>query len=254
MLRFCPHHGTPEVSAITLSSDWPYPTDTEVVREVTGADLGITPITPYTEPTGFVVGGDNPTSRIAQLTEINGYRVEDLERWMRPQNLDTWHRDAPMFVGSRDGFLGPSDSLVHTLSRDNELVRSLGLSNTDLAQAIHVNNRLSKVRSYIGEGNHTYTSTRLSTQGSQDSPFHDSETGSNNHRITNATTGASVHISDLGGHLIERYGLYQGPGTSYRCPPEDIIATFGHLLDRVGRPERLQHMVEEVNSRHAWPG
>lgn len=238
----------------TLADGWV--TNPHVVRPVTAADVGITPITPHTEPTGFVRGGDNPTSRIEQLTEINGYRLDDLERWMRPQRpTEPWYPGVPKQIGSTAGFLGPHDSLRQTLARDNDLVRSLGLSHTDLAEAVQVNNRLANrysVNSYIGEGGHTYTIEGSGGMGVQHSPFRDNTAGSTNHHITNTATGTSVHVSDLGGHMIERYGFYQGPGTTYRSAPEDIISTFGHLLDRAGGPKRLQQALAEVNARHGW--
>ncbi|NUP27290.1 MAG: hypothetical protein HOQ44_11470 [Nocardia sp.] len=257
------HGGEP---GLRLANDWmdytltgehsSKPVDVVLRRPVTAADVGITPITPHTEPTGFVRGGDNPTSRIEQLTEINGYPLDDLERWMRPFDLTTWDPAAPNSFGSVAGYLGTHDSLRQTLARDNDLVRNLGLSHTDLAQAIHVDHTLARrygVHSYSGEGGHTYTSERTShSMGPQRSPFRDNTSGMYDSHATNTTTGASVNISELGSHMIERYGFYQGLGTSYRSAPEDIISTFGHLLDRGGGPERLQQVLTEVNTRHGW--
>lgn len=232
-------------------------TDTHVLRPVAPSDVGITSITPHTEPTGFVRGGDNPTSMFEQLTEINGYRITDLEQWMRPHRPgEPWFPGVPRQISSTAGFLGPHDNLRQTLARDNDLVRSLGLSHTDLAEAVQVNNTLVNrysVSSYIGEGGHTYTARGTGSQGLQYSPFRDDTVGSTNHHVTNTATGTAVDVSDLGGHLIERYGFYQGPGTSYRSAPEDIISTFGHLLDRAGGPERLQQALTEVDARHEWP-
>ncbi|MGW1739623.1 hypothetical protein ACWCPQ_12520 [Nocardia sp. NPDC001965] len=231
-------------------------TDPHVLRAVTAADVGVAPTVPHTEPSGFVRAGDNPTSSFEQLTEINGYRIADLEQWMRPQRPgEPWFPGVPRQIGSTAGFLGPHDSLRQTLARDNDLVRSLGLSHTDLAEAVQINNRLANrysVRSYIGEGGHTYTIGGTGSLGVQNSPFRDGTHGSANRHITNATTGASVQVSDLSGHMIEQYGFYQGPGTSYRSAPEDIISTYGHLLDRVGGPQQLEQALTEINARHQW--
>jgi hypothetical protein len=56
--------------------------------KVDPAELGVKPVPPKKDPaTGFVVGGKNPTALIRTLTELNGRKVPDLERDMRPGKL-----------------------------------------------------------------------------------------------------------------------------------------------------------------------
>src|SRR5438874_10063250 len=65
------------------------------------ADHGIKSVDPSKDPkTGFTVGGKNATALIRGLAEINGKRISDLERAMRPGAL------------SGAGFLGKDEKLL----------------------------------------------------------------------------------------------------------------------------------------------
>ncbi|WP_107661091.1 hypothetical protein [Nocardia suismassiliense] len=230
--------------------------DARVTRPVTAADVGVAPTPSSIEATGFIVAGDNATATIEALTSINGHSISDLERWMRPFDSDLpGSQGRVWYGGSAAGFLGPHDRLLATMARDNDVVRSLGLSHRELGITVRINNALANffaVRAHTGEDNNSYVIRTDASLGPQASPFQDGTAGTSDHTITNTATGESVRVADLSGHLIERYGFYQGTGTRYRSAPEQIIATFGHLLERAGGAELLRRTVAEVDAHHHW--
>jgi hypothetical protein len=74
---------------------------------------------------GFVVGGKNDTALIKKLTEINGIKIEDLEKVMRPGKSST------------AGFLGPEEKLLEVMAADNDYVLGeLGLTHQEIARPL----------------------------------------------------------------------------------------------------------------------
>src|SRR5690242_6985999 len=85
---------------VTSCQDAKGPGAVEDYTGVNPASLGVKPLPARRDPeTGFVVGGKNPTSRIRNLTGINGRPIADLEADMRPG------------AESEKGFLGKDEAL-----------------------------------------------------------------------------------------------------------------------------------------------
>jgi hypothetical protein len=100
------------------------PEDTKIDLE----KLGVAPVPPKKDPlTGVVIGGKNPTALIRTLTELNGRKIADLERDMRPGVL------------SNAGFLGKDERLLDVLAADNAfVVDELGLTHQELARHLRI--------------------------------------------------------------------------------------------------------------------
>lgn len=169
--------------------------------------------------TGFVVGGKNPTAVLEKLATINGVAVADLEKAMRPGKDST------------AGFLGKDEKLLDVLAADNDyVVGELGLTHQDIARPL----RLLAAIGEREEGEFTYRGARLKvkryyTRGYQDSPFKDGTKASSEAAIVNLDTGKEVRYSLLVPDMIERYGFYEGKGTSYRVDPRKVIEVLPFL-------------------------
>ena len=99
----------------------------ESIKDFTNIVLeehGIEPVEPQKEPeTGFVIAGQNPTSLIKLLTQMNGKRIDELESIMRPGK------------SSDAGFLGKEESLLEIMAVDNKyVVDDCGLTHQELAR------------------------------------------------------------------------------------------------------------------------
>ncbi|GAA2789606.1 hypothetical protein [Kribbella solani] len=239
-----------EWMSYTLVAPVPYPRDAEMTRAITPAEIGMRPVPRSTQPDGFVIGGANETEVIRRLTELGGRPIQELEAWMRPFDPDRplepvdHHR-------SQAGFLGPKDGLLRTLARDNEVVRRLGLTHTEVGDTVRMATWAAGgfgVSRYVGPGDHRYSITARGSMGQQLSPFWDGTGGSSDYQITNDRTGSSVAVSDLGGPMISKYGFYQGPGSPYRTAPEDIIRTFSDLTEKAGGEAEVRRVVAEVDA------
>ncbi|WP_350277195.1 hypothetical protein [Kribbella sp. HUAS MG21] len=258
VIRGTDYRGEPE-DALRLSGEWmsyrlvqpnPYPLDVEMTRAATRDELQLPAETRSVDPSGFAIGGENSTELILGLTELNGRPVRELEAWMRPFDFD--HPSEPRdFQRSEAGFLGPKDSLLGTMARDNEVVRRLGLTHAEVGEAVRMATTASArfgVRDYVGPGEHRYKLESRGSMGVQVSPFGDGGAGSSDYVLTSKRTGSSVGLSDLAGSMIGRYGFYQGAGTPYRSAPEDIVRTFEHLTEKAGGPDRIAQIVNEVDA------
>lgn len=188
-------------------------------------DLGIKLVAPTKDAkTGFIVGGKNPNTLIRTLTEINGVKIETLERRMRPGKL------------SRAGFLGKDEKLLNVLAADNEyVVEKLGLTHQELARHLHVLGaigvRQKKEAEFLYHGR-KFKVTVVFAAGFQESPFEDETKSNVNSTIMNVDSGKTLPCALLVPHMIERYGFYEGKGTPYRVAPAKIV----EVLDFLKRP------------------
>lgn len=242
-----------EEPALRLRNDWVEttlaagsckPTRSSARRPITLADVGLPPATRRTED----------TAEILASTGMNGHSKEWLERRMRPGIVI--HPDG--FDSSEDGFLGFDDDLNQTRARDNDLLAEVDCTHADLVDALRLCAHLIEVwgldRFALAADGVTYTASRSGHQSSQRSPFGDDSQGWAVYTVTNTATGAACMPSELGIHLVDKYFFYQGPGTSFRMYPEDVIRTFGYLLDAVGGTEALDTAIARVNAEYGWPG
>lgn len=213
-----------------------WPQQPRIVREPTLEELGIVPIEPVTEQTGFTQGGANDTEAIRQLASINGVPISRLEADMQPATM------------SGAGFLGEGERLIDVLARDNEIVTTLGLTHQEVALPLRYIEQLYRLGMIqqsgfdmpaapgVNEftiGGHSYKVGVVAWRGYQESPFRDNTRTDHDFTILNLETGHSIRYSGLLTELIGRYGFYEGTGTPYRTAPEDIIKTFSHLNERV---------------------
>jgi hypothetical protein len=185
--------------------------------------LGITPVKPRAEKSGFVIGGKNATSLIRELTAIAGHPIVKLEKRMRPG------------ADSRAGFLGNEESLLDVLGADNRfVVDELGLTHQELAKHLHV---IGAIAVKHGKGKildiryHDQV-LRLETsfsRGFQESPFDDDTKTNCNTTVRNVASGKKFTFSLLVPHMIERYGFYEGKGTPYRVDPRAVLDVLEFL-------------------------
>ncbi len=222
---------------LTLSEARPSPgqeaKDMPDVTNLKLEDHGIPPVKPTKDPkTGFVVGGKNATALLRQLTEINGRTIADLEKDMRPG------------ASSTAGFLGKDEKLLDVLAADNEyVVEKLGLTHQELARHLHAMGAaywaVSKKGGPLVKGGHEflyhgrkYRVVLIATAGFQPSPFNDGTKSGVNARVENLNTGKKLGYGMLVPFMIERYGFYEGKGTSYRVEPKDVVELFDFLKQR----------------------
>ena len=194
------------------------------------AQFHVSPIEPARDPrTGFLMGGKNDTALIASLKEINGYSIEQLERDMRP--------GAESEVGSQAGFLGEEERLLDVLAADNRCVLDeLGLSHQELAKHLHAMGTIGRwqARQEKPEAKFVYHGRRFKvklmvTRGFQLSPFRDGTKSGSNVLVENLDSGKKLEYGLLVPFMIERYGFYEGKGTSYRVEPRAVVELFDFL-------------------------
>jgi hypothetical protein len=189
------------------------------------------PVEPKKDPkTGFVVGGTNDTALIRTLKEINGRPIAELETDMRP--------GAKSEVGSDAGFLGPDERLLDVLAADNRhVVDELGLTHQELAKHLHAVGSIGRWRSwehrafayeFVYRGRRFKTETVV-TKGLQPSPFLDGTQSGTNVTVENLDTGKKMTYGLLVPYLIERYGFYEGKGTTYRVEPARVLEVFDFI-------------------------
>jgi hypothetical protein len=226
------------ITAVSLAADPP-----KDYKDLDPASLGVKPVPEKKDPrTGFAVGGKNPTELVKVLREINGRTVAELEADMRP--------GAESEVGSDKGFLGADERLLDVLAADNAYVLDeLGLTHQELGRHLRVLAAIALKR--LGEAQKagrsfpadpfTYHGRRftvelLFSRGYQLSPFKDGTKTDTEVRLTNTDTGKKLKYSLLVPDMIERYGFYEGTGTSYRVDPRDIVAVLDFLKPKVQKP------------------
>jgi hypothetical protein len=200
--------------------------------------IGVNFVKPTKDPkTGFIIGGKNATDLIRKLTEINGRKIADLEKDMRPGAIgDRMGRGLDRFEGSTKGFLGKEEKLLDVLAMDNEfVVDKLGLTHQDIARllliaaAIGDKNRLSQKETKFRYHGHDYVLKVIRWKGDQFSPFYDKTFTSRDADLENMTAKKKLKYSMLVPQMIERYGFYEGKGTPYRVEPADVMEMFPFL-------------------------
>jgi len=191
----------------------------------------VTPVAPKKDTkTGFVVGGKNDTALIPSLKEINGRSILELEKDMRP--------GAKSDVGSTAGFLGPEEKLLDVLVGDNRyVVDELGLTHQELAKHLHAIGSIGRWQvwehrrfeyEFVYHGRR-FKATTLVSKGFQPSPFRDGTQSGTDVTVENLDTGKKLTYALLVPYLIERYGFYEGKGTSYRVEPSTVLEVFDFL-------------------------
>jgi hypothetical protein len=175
--------------------------------------------------TGFIVGGKNTTTVMRGLTHINDIAIADLERVMRPGK------------SSSAGFLGAKEKLLDVLAADNDYVTGeLGVTHQEVARHLHAMGVLAK---FLGKNTgkpvgflyngRRYQVLREDTRGSQPSPFEDGTKSGSNVTVKNLGNGKEIRYGLLVPFMIERYGFYEGKGTSYRVEPARVVEVFDFL-------------------------
>lgn len=189
-------------------------------------DITVEAFEPITQPDGFVIGGENETDKIRQLSAVNGVSISKLESDMRPH------------MSSGAGFLGSDESLVDILAEDNDFVTSHGLTHQDIGLQMRYVHEYIRTNRLAGKGSiivplrdRNYQVDVNAFRGYQYSPFNDGTSGSWDITIVNPVNGNKITYSTLLGPMIERYGFYEGKGTPYRVSPEGIIETFDFLKE-----------------------
>ena len=191
-----------------------------------------TPVEPFDDPGGLRIADANTTARIRDCDSINGLSIPELEELMRPGNTDE--------RGSIEGFLGDDERLIDVMARDNDFVQSIGLTHRDLAIPLmqicqHAHEERKRLKRWKSvELNHAGILWRVDFvefKGFQYSPFNDQTSTNMDYVLTNLESGKSIEFSGLVPMMIERYGFYEGRGTSYRVEPKKIVDVLG-LLSR----------------------
>jgi hypothetical protein len=193
------------------------------------ADYGIQPVKPAKDPrTGFIVGGKNATALIEGLTEINGRSIAELEKVMRPG------------ASSRVGFLGKEEKLLEILAADNRyVVDEAGLTHQELAHHLHALGAVwrRQMKDKHPEAEFLYHGRKfkvkgVASRGFQDSPFEDGTRSGSDVTIHNLSNGKKLACALLVPYMVERYGFYEGKGTSYRVDPRQVVEVFDFLTTR----------------------
>ncbi len=129
-------------------------------------------------------------------------------------------------VISRDGFMG-SDlrNLVDILVADEAEVRRLGFTHRQLA--VRMRALLQAGKKGLGDPidvEDNFEVTVTSHRGKMPCPFgHAGIFRKTVVTVKNKQLGETVTFTELGIHLIEKHGFYQGLGATYRLAPHDIV-------------------------------
>jgi hypothetical protein len=194
----------------------------------------VTPAEPKKDArTDFVVGGKNDTALIRNLKEINGRTIAELEKDMRA--------GAKSDVGSTAGFLGPEEKLLDVLVADNRcVVDELGLTHQELAKHLHALGSIGRWQvsehrrfeyEFVYHGRR-FKATMLVSKGFQPSPFRDGTQSGTDVTVENLDTGKKLTYGLLVPYMIERYGFYEGKGTSYRVEPSTVLEVLDFLKSK----------------------
>jgi hypothetical protein len=186
--------------------------------------LGIEPVKPTRDKkTGFVVGGKNPTALVRKLKEIAGRSIADLEEDMRPGAL------------SGKGFLGEDERLLDIMAGDNAfVVDMLGLTHQELARHLQLLGAVAEKHANIDPLVVLYHGKRFRVRailwkGFQKSPFKDGTETNCDVTVENLGNGKKIGYSLLVPLMIERYGFYEGKGTTYRVEPARVLEVFDFI-------------------------
>jgi hypothetical protein len=185
--------------------------------DITKETFGVTPFPESTEKNGFVTAGKNATESLAKLTAIRGQSIKGLEYFMRPGSM------------ARAGFLGEKEKLLDVLVEDNRtVVDKLGKTHAELAVPLRILGAYAQEKGTKEPIEFVYRGRRFQARAEVakayiDSPFNDQLATNVSVTLWNLDNGKSLTYSMMVPHLIERYGFYEGHGTSYRVEPSDIV-------------------------------
>jgi hypothetical protein len=205
-------------------------------KDVPLNDLGVAVMKPSKDAkTGFLIGGKNATDLVRKLTQINGRKIADLEKDMRP--------GAGGEVGSGAGFLGKDEKLLDVLAMDNAfVVDKLGLTHQDIARPLIIAHAIGDKKRFDEAGTkfryhgQNYHIKMICYKGFQESPFYDNTRTSCDAVLENLTNGKKLKYSPLVPMMIERYGFYEGKGTPYRVEPAAVLEVFPFLKEMAKKP------------------
>lgn len=132
-------------------------------------------------------------------------------------------------AASTAGFLGSDERLLDVLVSDNDyVVDQLKLTHQELALHLRAVAAIGQKRQgalFLYHGQRLKVTLRFS-RGFQESPFGDGTRANSEATVENLTNGKKIEFSLLVPDMIERYGFYEGKGTSYRVAPRDLAAVF----------------------------
>lgn len=208
------------VSALCMAQE-----KTVDVSQIPPKDLGFSFVEPKKEMSGFWVGGKNRTQLIKSLPSLNGQSIASLERRMQPGSTEG--------EGSEAGFLGKDEDLLIVLARDNDFVLGkLGRTHQDIAKPLLLLGYYAQKHASDHEAEVAYGKLRLRIKatrfkGYQLSPFRDGTKTDTDVTVENLATQKKLTYSLLVPHMIERYGFYEGEGTSYRVDPKSVAELLG---------------------------
>lgn len=135
---------------------------------------------------------------------------------------------------SRDGFLGQDQrNLVDILDTDDAVVKRLGSSHRTIAQRMRSLLRAGKAG--LGEPidvDPHFEVTVESYQGKLPCPFgHAGVFRKTIVTVLNKRLDKELRFTELGIHLIEAHGFYQGRGATYRLEPSDLVTVLEVQVD-----------------------
>ncbi len=180
--------------------------------------------TPLKDKSGFVIGGENSTATIRSLTSLNGHSIDLLEKVMYPSSED--NKDYLSHTSSV-GFLNHEEKLLDVMAKDNDTVQKYSLTHSQLAyplfQILKQTNMSSRGTCQFQGQTYQYSDT--TSKGWQYSPFLDDTQGTTIITLKKPGTKEELEFTNIGAHMILRYGFYQG-NTPYRVEPKNIIKFF----------------------------
>ena len=129
-------------------------------------------------------------------------------------------------VISRDGFLGTDlRTLADILVADDAEVQRLEMTHRQLAKRMR--DLFQAGKKGLGDPidvEENFEITVTSHRGKMPCPFgHAGIFRKTVITVLNKKLGKTVKFTELGIHLIEKHGFYQGVGASYRLSPQDIV-------------------------------
>lgn len=154
------------------------------------------------------------------INEYSYLEIKNIEEKMRPGHC------------SSEGFLSLEDDLETIYENDLQFLNHIGISPQQIAD--HLKGFIEKAKEIqdfsleklIGT-KYKISGSSTSTNGYQECPFPSKHGGNcfegrNDYKVTNRFTNESITFTDLGIHLIEKHGFFQGH-TPYRIDPSKVI-------------------------------
>jgi len=128
-------------------------------------------------------------------------------------------------VITRDGFLGADGRrLIDLLDEDDAAVHRLGVTHAAIAARM----RALRAAGAAGLGSAVVVPPHFevlvdSVRGRLRCPFSDGLAPKTNIQVVNRALGREILFTDLGIHLIEAHGFYNGRGSPYRVDPGLLV-------------------------------